>query len=110
MKVITSPVKRFSGTVTLSDPLTFPQVIALQAAFDATQALEKPTPASVNYALLPGVLGCVEAWGLSGFPQVVTAETFPATPPVSSGRLIAWLVEEVSKLYQEADDPAPLAV
>lgn len=104
-KVIVSPVKRFSGTVTLSDPLTFPQVIGLEESFARRSELgDDPTFAQAVYALLPGLLPCVEKWELSGFPATVAADNFPATPRDSVARLIAWLVKEVSALYKEAEE------
>ncbi len=101
-KVVTSPVKRFPGTVTLADPLTYPQVIAWGEALDA--ARQEQTRPRINYALLPGVFGCVEKWALDGVPELPTPETFPSTPLVSSAQLLSWLVGEISKLFEEAEE------
>lgn len=104
-KIITSPVKRWAGTVKISDPLTFPQVFAFQDAIEAAKRAESSVMAS-NAAWLPGILACVEAWELENFPRNPTPETFPATPPGSSARLIAWLIGEIGGLFQESDpDP-----
>jgi hypothetical protein len=103
-KVVTSPVKRFPGTVTLSDPLNYPQVITLEEAISEAGKLSEPTQAAYNYTLLPGVLKCVEVWSLEGFPASVTADTFPATPRVPSAELLGWLIGEVVALYREADE------
>ena len=101
-RTITSPVKRYSGTVVLADPLTFDQLFAFMDAMDAARA-EAINGARVNYAALPGILACVEAWHLANIPEGVTLETFPATPPVAVARLIAWLVEELSREFEDAE-------
>ena len=101
-KVVTSPVKKWPGTVTLSDPLSFPQAIGFEDAIDAVRALEDPSQQRVNYTLLPAVLTCVEKWELEGLGD--PPSPFPATPLVASARLLAWLVQEVSRLFNEADE------
>lgn len=106
-KVITSPVDRWPGTVTLSDPLTFPQSLAVEDALAAAQELgEEASQRRQNYTVLPGLLGCVEKWDLDGFPEKPTADTFPSTPALAAAELIAWLIEEIISLYYEAEpDP-----
>lgn len=102
-KRIESPVKRWPGYVVLSDPLTFPMVYAFEDALNAVQiAKDDLTTTRADQLILPGMLACVEEFELEGFPTHPTAETFPATPRIPSNRLIAWLVSEISKLYQEA--------
>lgn len=108
-KTITSPVKRYPGTVTLSDPLTFPQAFAFEDALEAVkEARETGSPARIRFALLPGIIACVEEWHLDGFPSKPTLDTFPSTPRKSSAEIIDWLVGEISALYREADE-VPLA-
>jgi hypothetical protein len=112
-RIITSPVKRWSGTVTLADPLTFPQTFAFEDAIDAVQAARRDLPEDaqmtdrdarrINYAALPGIVACVEEWHLAGFPEVVTIESFPATPSNSAARLIAWLFNEITQAFREAE-------
>ena len=104
-KVITSPVKRFPGTVTLSDPLTFPQVIAFQDAIGDVQELEEgeKTWPKMLYALLPGIIACVEKWELEGVSEHPTVDTFPGTPLMSAGKLVDWLQGEVTALLVEAE-------
>ena len=100
-KVITSPVKRWPGTVILSDPLTFPQVFAVEDMFKAREELdEKASINRVNHVMLPGITACVEEWHLDNF----TVDPFPATPLKSVTELIAWLVEEIAVLFQEAEE------
>jgi hypothetical protein len=106
-KVITSPVQRWPGTVTLSDPLTYPQMIKLERAIEAGRRLKADPEAGQGeyaYALLPGLCACVEAWSLTGLDDV-TPDTFPATPRAPAARLLAWLLDAVTALYQEDDGP-----
>jgi hypothetical protein len=103
-KVLTSPIKRFPGTVTISDPLTLPQVIAFERSINADKALDKTVSVGEhNLVLLPGMCACVEEWHLDGLGQL-TPETFPGTPRGSSIHLIIWLVNAISDLYREADE------
>ena len=110
-RVITSPVKRWPGTVTLADPLTFPQYIAWMDAVEAAQGDKETLTVSdaaflprVTAAILPGICACIEAHDLKGLPPILVVETFPATPRIASGRLIAWLIGEINLLMQEAED------
>jgi hypothetical protein len=104
-KTIVSPVKRWPGTVRLSDPLTFPQVFAFQDSIEAAKEADSNVMQS-NAAWLPGILACVEAWELDSFPKNPTPESWPATPPASAARLIAWLIGEIGDLFAEAEpDP-----
>ena len=109
-KIITSPVEKFPGTVTLSNPLTFPQFLAVQDAVLGIQALrDEPdgdtlTQERINFMYLPGLIGCVEEWRLENFPEEVTEDTFPVTPGVASNELIVWLLSEIISLYNEAEE------
>lgn len=105
-RVIVSPVARWAGSVTLADPLTFPQLAAWQQAVQAASAAVErgAVQAEADGALLAGVCACVERWELAGLPAAVTPETFPATPRVASGRLLRWLIEQITALIVEADD------
>lgn len=106
-KVITSPVDRWPGTITLPDYLSFPQEAEWEDAIEAAggeelaliDAASKPRPAM---ALLPAILGIVQEWRLEGFPEYPTLDTFPATPKLSSARLLAWIIGEIAALYEEA--------
>jgi hypothetical protein len=108
--VITSPVKRWPGTVTIADPQSFPQFKAWRAALAAAQAVERAGGVQEDYdaALLPGILACVESWALAGnFPDVAGGKPFPATPRLSSNRLLIWLIDTIAAVANEAeaDDP-----
>jgi len=109
MRIIESPVERFKGTVQLSDPLTFPQVIAFQDAIRETMQViskdgkENVSLAKLHYGLLPGILACVEKWELENIPEKLTADNFPATPMTAAGELVDWLREEITMLVIEAE-------
>ena len=109
-KIITSPVKRFPGTVVLADPLTFPQANAFEDALVAVRELGDGISLTKQmYAWLPGILPCVEEWHLnSGFPERPALDNFPRTPGDPIARLVFWLVGEITALYKEADE-VPLA-
>ena len=102
-KRIESPVKRFTGYVILSDPLSFPQVVAYQDALIAAQELGETTWSKIRHAVLPGILACVQEWGLEGVPEAPGVDTFPATPLQSAGKLVEWLQNEITALLQEEE-------
>lgn len=107
-RIITSPVKRWPGTVVLSDPLTFPQFEAWAHAIEAAQAyvLEHNNLAkqsAYDALLLPGLCACVVESKLSGLDRL-TPDSFPATPRKSSAELIAWLTREINALMAEAEE------
>ena len=102
-RVLQSPVKRWAGTVTVADPLTFPQFIAWR---DAVLSAQQHADDHLAYtaALVPGLLACVEKWDLKGF----SPSPFPATPRDSSNKLLAFLLREIGAIANEAgedDDP-----
>ena len=122
-KVITSPVKRWSGSVTLADPLTIQQAMAFEEALDNARKLipEKvgSTPEEIAewvqqvnavvgaakylYNITPGICACVEKWELEGL-GIVTPDNFPASPKISRALLVSWLMGEITKIYKEADE------
>lgn len=109
MRIIESPVEHFKGTVELSDPLTFPQVIGFQDAIRETMKLisedgrENIVLAKLHFALLPGILPCVEKWELENLPEKLTIKNFPATPMTAAGLLVDWLRDEILSLVVEAE-------
>lgn len=111
-KTITSPVAYFPGTVTLSDPLTYPQVIAVEDALEEAQELVDAKKdggkslriSQIRAITLKGICPCVEAWNLDGFGSL-TPDTFPASPRSHADELVAWLQGEVIKLLQGNNVP-----
>lgn len=103
-KIITSPVKRFPGSVTLAYPIPFPAYLAWKDAINKASAVTDNDTRS--YIILPGVCACVEAWNIKGLANV-TPDTFPAAPRVAADRLLGWLISEIVAVVTEADE-APL--
>ncbi len=102
-KVLFSPVKRFPGTITLPDSLTYPQLIAWEQALAAAQA-DGATNIQRWYALIPGVVACVEKWELAGVPEYPTADTLPSTPRVAADKLLRWVMDGIRSAIAEDDD------
>ena len=106
-KVIVSPVKRFAGRVVLSDPLTMPQVMAFEDAMSEAREMNEAEGVLTSrrlHVILSGVIQCVEKWEVDGIPETVTPDTFPGTPKMPVARFIAWLVDELTTIYNEADE------
>jgi hypothetical protein len=113
-KIITSPVRRFPGTVTLAYPLPFPRYLAWKEAvrnFGESSIAEVALNDDNTPAVLPGICACVERWDIIESkdtpPKQYTPETFPASPRLAAGRLIIWLMQEIIKIISEEDE-APL--
>ena len=118
MIILDSPVKRWPGKIHLPDYLNF----RLEAEWErAIEDIGKEADGADNSVLsvsarpaqamiiLPVVLSIVQKWELGGgFPQYPTIDDFPATPKQSSALLLAFVIGEINKLYEEAQD-VPLA-
>ena len=105
-KIVKSTIKRFPGSVTLYEPLSFPMVIAFEEAIADGAALIKDGEArqsEYNYSLLPAACACVEEWNLEGLGDL-TPDNFPANPRKSSTQLVAWLVDEIINLFTEDEE------
>lgn len=103
MKTITSPVKRFPGTVTLPDYLNVPQATAWEKAQAAAEAIDREASTNAEYiaAWVGGITAVVQVWNLDGF----TADPFQTTPRLAVIELMAWLIREITRLYVDDDDP-----
>lgn len=103
-KIVTSPVKRWAGTVTLADPLTEAQAIEIERAeFIFKEAEERAAEAKFKdlqealnrSAKLKVVKACVEKWELQDF----VSEPFPFSPRADSRKMIDFLYEEIRAVY-----------
>jgi hypothetical protein len=87
----------------LSDPLTLPQAMAIEAGLkkNADTAAEGNNVewTRLDDGAVKAILVCVEKWELENFPEIVTAENFPASPRLDSHKLIDWLFGEIIKIY-----------
>lgn len=106
-KIITSPVKRWVGTVTIADPLTLPQAEAIEAALDAgldidPEVIKKRKGISfltLDKPRVPAILACVEQWNLENFPDVKSGENFPYSPAKDRHAFVTWLFDEIKNIY-----------
>jgi hypothetical protein len=96
-KVITSPITRWPGTVTIADPLTIPQAQMIEAGMKQPDAQEgeRVWLTVIDAAKLPAVIGCVEKWELENFKP----DPFPASPRGDSHKLIDWIFREMLTVY-----------
>lgn len=104
-KVITSPVEKWPGTVTLSDPLTLPQGRAFEEGLIEAQKALRDSKGQLSYeiAILEGCIPCVEKWDIPSIPSL-TVNTFPLKPHRARYALISWLLEEIMLLYKDAEE------
>ena len=114
-KVLPYKVEPFIGSVTFSDPLSLEQEAAIERANAAMRremdSLGGIGASAIIAAILPGILACVEKWNIPGIPENPTVQTWPTRPRVAVSALVAWLLTEVGKLYQDTVEPeAPNAL
>ena len=112
MKVITTPIEKFAGTLTISDPLTLPQAQAIEQGLTMPQegADGRVWLSVIDGNQLPAIFACVEKWELTNIHPEVTIETFPASPRVASHKLVEWIFSELRKVYLgEAEIPNELS-
>lgn len=100
-KQITSPFKKWAGTVTIADPLTMSQAHAIEAAMTKPEDGEdgRVWLTVIDDMQLPAIFACVEKWELENMPKDLSIHNFPASPRVESHKLIEWLFTEVRKVY-----------
>jgi len=103
----------WTGYVALPDALNYPQLLTWQDAIDAmieAAGVESLTwdVAAANPRTAQHIVGAlcslVTEWNLSGLPNHLTLESFPATPRTQSVLLIAWLGGLVAGLFAGAED------
>jgi len=98
-------VDRWKGKIVFTnDYLSFPALVSWEKALSAATKLKESTDSLYEFyaALLPNAIPLVGKWEIAGLPEHVTYEDFPASP-----RLVAWLVETITDLYEKtnASDP-----
>jgi hypothetical protein len=96
-KVITSPITRWPGTVTIADPLNESQAKLIEAGMKQPDAQEgeRVWLTVIDSAKLPAVIGCVVKWELENF----TPNPFPFSPRGDSHKLIDWIFRELLTVY-----------
>lgn len=111
-KVITSPIERWKGSVTIADPLTFTQAQAIEQGLTMPQESDNGRIwlSVIDGNQLPAIFACVEKWELANIPADVTLATFPASPRVASHKLVEWIFSELRSVYLgEAEIPNELS-
>jgi len=98
-KLITSPVERFPGEVTLIDPVPYPEFIEWEKAIDGLDNLES---GQAQYTMFEAVRLMVEKWDIANFD--ITNP--PATPRTAVVQLLAWLIDEVGRVINGTDPNA----
>ena len=97
-KVVKSPVKKWPGTIAIQNPLSFPQIVAIEDAIQQARELgEDISIGKYHSTLLDAFLDCVSDWNLEGLSNPPVP--FPATPRLASTELIAFIIEEVMGLF-----------
>lgn len=105
-KTISSPIVRWQGTVTLSEPLTLPQAEAIEQAQSALQEkIKELVENKTEYFFLEldklktgAINACLEKWNLDNFTPLED-NTVPFSPRKESHDLIEWLFKEITKIY-----------
>jgi hypothetical protein len=101
--ILSSPVKKHPGTVTLK-PLVLPLFFKWQDSF-LGQEQTNSTRRLMNY--VPVICDCVEKWELKGFPAEVTSENWPAEDIKSKMEVVTWLIGELSDRFFGTGDSNP---
>jgi hypothetical protein len=98
---------KWKGEVIFYDPLTIPQEAEWEYALSRLTKAQKDGggASAVTMAILPGIIACVSEWKLKGFPEKVTVDNFPSRPTTERMKLLTWLVEQITDVYKEEDDP-----
>lgn len=108
MPIITSPVSRWPGTVSLRLPSW--ELAAKWAKATHAAGGDDKTVLEYQNAYIPCVLAWVEKWELGGnFPADPTPETLPVKPLDDALHLVGWLIGEINRLLLEDDPPDPNA-
>lgn len=96
--ILTSPIEKLPGTVTLPDEWTWEQLIEWEAGI--SRAAEEKRTIAIIAIEAPLVLAMVERFDLAGLPERPTK--FPTKPLLAIGQLIGWLVGEIStRIYKD---------
>ncbi len=96
MTILSSPVKKHPGTVTLK-LLTLPLFTKWYEAITTEAGNKDKVSRYLKY--IPAICECVEKWSLDGFPEVITADTFPMDHAKSRLEVISWLFEEIQARF-----------
>ena len=103
-------IHQWTGYVILPDALNYPQLLTWEDARQELETLKVETwgegaanPHGTNH-IVPALCALVREWHLSGLPERLTIDTFPATPRTQSTLLIVWLVGLIASLYAGSEE------
>lgn len=104
MAVITSPVKRYPGTVELPDAFSWDQLARWATDISAIPDTA-PTLAMVKYQL-EAVCNLGLTWHLAGIAESPSISDIPTKPLIPAVELAGWLMREVGRaIYAEEGSP-----
>jgi hypothetical protein len=98
--------KTFKGSVTIADPITIPMALLIDEAMgpppekkEQDGNTKKVWLTPIDVRILPAVLACVEKWEVSGIPENVTEDTYPASPRADSHSVLMDIFNELMRVY-----------
>ncbi len=104
-----SPDSRWPGTLVMPDFMTFPALFRWEQAMNEAKKVTVSnkdsadvTTADFYLKLLPTATSLVNEWHISGLPDKVNENNFPA-----SVKLMSWLIQCVSDLYTHTNEIPP---
>jgi len=98
-KQITSPVKKFSGSVTIKESLPFPEFIEYEKEA-ANARVDGITEGEKEAHLFAAASIFIEKWNLENFDQ----DNIPAIPRTPVINLLSWLITEIGLIINEVED------
>ena len=104
-----SPDPRWPGHIELPAYLTFPMLFLWETAMNeakkvtvASKGVDAVTTSDFYLKLLPTATGLVREWHITGLPEKVDENNFPA-----SIKLMSWMIECITDLYKQTNDVSP---
>ena len=77
--------------------------LGAKSAINTTKGNERqPTTIEFYCVLLPVAINLVKEWHIEGLPEVITVDNIPGSLP-----FVGWLVEAVTKLFNETNEIDP---
>lgn len=104
-------ITAWPGYVILPDALNYPQLLAWHDAIDEmadvqddlTWTAAAANPRTAQY-IVKALCSIVREWHLTGLPERVSVESFPATPRVQSALLVAWLGSVLGAMFNGSQE------
>ncbi len=106
-KIITSPVKRWPGTITIAYPMTLPQVALYQRAIiEIIEYGDKITAIIQGAVLWRTLRPLIEKWNIKKLP-FPNEDNFPGYPKKAVDEFFIWFFKEINKAHKEAEEEVP---